>query len=162
MPVGNSLVDLSSTEQADLLLQKAAASSTTIMLPVDYLIADELWEGPLSYTKAETIPPQGVVIACGPETIKEWLPLIAQAQTLFFNGPMGDITRPETLHALQAILVAIACNETAYRVIGGGDTLAAAHHFGVAHAMNFCSTGGGATLTFLAQKPLPGLIALDA
>lgn len=160
--VGMSLIDAHAIEQAHQFMKKIGNSSTKLMLPLDYLVAQGSWKGPLSYVSAMHIPSNTVGIACGPDTITQWKPYIEHAKTIFFNGPMGDLSRPQTTQELHDIMKAIAYNTTAYRVIGGGDTLLAARSFSLDTAMNFCSTGGGATLAFLAGKPLPGLTALES
>jgi phosphoglycerate kinase len=158
--IGKSLVDPSLYNKALFLLHTAATSSTVLMLPLDYIVAKDTFTGPLACYESNRFPHHGVGVACGPATITAWQPLIAQAQTIFFNGPMGDLTRPAASKTLQTLLEVITANTTAYKVIGGGDSLAAAHHFGLASLFDFCSTGGGATLAYLADKPLPGLDAL--
>lgn len=87
----------------------------------------------------------------GPKTIELFKKEIARAKTIFANGTMGAYEQPEYETGSKAILQAIA-DSSAYTVIGGGDAVAATFQFGLEKKMDFLSTGGGATLAFLAEE----------
>lgn len=89
----------------------------------------------------------------GPKTIKLFCEEIKNAKTIFINGTMGVYEKEESREGTKEILQAIA-NSNAYKVAGGGDCIAAIYLFGLEKQFNFLSTGGGATLAFLANKKL--------
>jgi len=97
-------------------------------------------------------------VSIGPKTEIVFAREIAQAKTIFFNGAIGDVGREETLVGMKSILSAMA-ESKAFTVIGGGDSVAVARQFNLASRMDYCSTGGGATLAYLSGKMLPGLAA---
>jgi len=141
------------------ILQKAEQNGVTIHLPIDYLTSTHGWQGPCIYKNAQTITPTDMIISCGPRTIEQWRPYITQAKTIFFNGPMGDLEYPQTTLELESVLRIVA-RSSALTVIGGGSSIAALKSFNLVHDVDFCSTGGGATLAYLSDQPLPGLDAL--
>ena len=110
------------------------------------------------------LPTDGTDTDIGPATIASYQAIIATAQTIFANGTMGVYEQPDSQEGTKAILQAIA-NNKGFTVLGGGDCAAAAQQFGIADKVSFISTGGGATLAYLAaQEPwleLPGLAALN-
>ncbi|MBN1549574.1 phosphoglycerate kinase [Candidatus Babeliales bacterium] len=138
------------------ILEKARETGTRILLPRDYQIANDSFEGPLSYTTSDEIPKNGVGISIGPKTIQAFDKKIAEGQTIFFNGIPGLLKRPETLEGARELLTSMA-HARGYTVIGGGDTVAVARLFNLDHQIDFCSTGGGATLAYLSGTQLPGL-----
>lgn len=115
------------------------------------------------------LPPQVVLptdmqtdnLDIGPQSAKAYAALIAQAKTIIWNGPMGKFEQPPYDQSTRIIAQAIVDNHSANRIIGGGDTLAALEAFGLLDQAGYISTGGGAMLDFLANKPLPALEALN-
>ncbi len=133
------LTDHETLSTTQKILELAHEHSVTIQLPQD---------APENFTDI------------GPETIQEFKKTITQAKTIFANGTMGIYEKSESAHGTQEILRAIA-DSPAYTIIGGGDAASATHLFGLQNHMNFISTGGGATLAFLAaQDPSENLHAL--
>ena len=159
LSVGKSLIDEHSGLLCREILEKAQKRNVMIHMPIDCQIADSTLDGKLSFVDARTMPQESIGISIGPNTIELYRQEIAQAKTIFYNGLMGFVERPETLHGTQSILEAMAQSK-AYTVIGGGDTVGAAESLGIAHALGYCSTGGGATLAYLSGQPLPGIEAL--
>ncbi|MFZ5376234.1 MAG: phosphoglycerate kinase [Patescibacteria group bacterium] len=98
----------------------------------------------------------------GPKTIKLYCELIANAGTIFWNGPMGVFEKPDFSVGTQAIAEAIAqaTSRGAISILGGGDTIAAIDHFELSGNFSFVSTAGGASLEFLSGKEMPGLVAV--
>jgi phosphoglycerate kinase len=141
-----------------LLSQAYTGNNPAVHKPADYLVGSS-WHGPYSYKKSSEITPQDIIVAIGPETVAAWKPIIMNAHTIFFNGPMGDLTNPATTRELQAVLQSVA-QSAAFSVIGGGSSVAALHLFDLVDQVDFCSTGGGATLAYLSDQPLPALDAL--
>lgn len=137
----------------------AGERGVNLHLPIDYLVGVEGWDGALVYKEPHEITPTDTIISIGPQTAELWKPLIMQAKTLFVNGPMGDLAKPTTTHELRTVLQSVT-QAHAYRVVGGGSTVAALKFFNLLNQVDWCSTGGGATLAYLANEPLPALDAL--
>lgn len=155
-------IDETTIKTAQSILTMANTVGVTIMLPTDaYLgIAHDQRSRPLAI---DQIPNNGNIVDIGPKTIEAFSHMLAQAKTIFANGTMGIYENAAYAEGTKKVFQAIA-QSSAFSVIGGGDATAAAHLFGVTDAIDFCSTGGGATLAFLGAhdpfKELPGLKAL--
>lgn len=157
--VGKSLVYDNATTLITDFLKKAKKNNVAIIYPKDYLIATGSIDGPLSIVKANAIGKNDFGISIGPETIKEFAPYIRNAKTILYNCAMGFFSRPETLEGTEKLLKLVGISK-AYSVIAGGESVAATHYFGLQKKMNYLTTGGGAVLTYLAGKKLPGLEVL--
>jgi phosphoglycerate kinase len=101
-----------------------------------------------------------MVLDVGPVTRASFITGFANARTLFWNGPLGVFETPPFDHGTEAIARALA-DLDAYTVLGGGETVAAAHRAGVTDRIDHVSTGGGAALEFLAGRALPGITVLE-
>ncbi len=154
--VGKSLVDASQLEHAKAFLEQTKKLKKEVVIPVDYQVAQGSFNGPLHMISNDQIQNNEIGISIGPKTIELFKHYISQAKTIFFNGLIGDDERPETLEGVKALFNAIA-NSKAYTVIGGGDSVGIVQAMGLTDKMDYLSTGGGATLTYLAEQPLPGL-----
>jgi phosphoglycerate kinase len=95
----------------------------------------------------------------GPATREAFAAAVAQARTLFWNGPLGVFEKPPFDAGTRALAEALA-SCPGFSVIGGGETVAAAHQAGVTARIGHVSTGGGAALELLAGKELPGVAVL--
>jgi phosphoglycerate kinase len=95
----------------------------------------------------------------GPETIEQFERLLGPAKTIFWNGPMGVFEKPPFDRGTVALAKAVAASK-AITVVGGGESVQAARAAGVADRFTHVSTGGGASLEFLAEGTLPGIEAL--
>jgi len=149
-PVGKSLVENDKLELAGDLLSQTSARNFQFRLPVDHVIAR-------SPSSADT---RTVDVA---DTPADWMGLdIGPARTIVWNGPMGMFERPPfaagTLGIARAVAEATAKGATT--IVGGGDSVAAVEEAGVADKISHISTGGGASLEFLAGRELPGVEAL--
>ena len=96
----------------------------------------------------------------GPETVKGFAAIIQTAKTIIWAGPMGAYEEEKYAGGTRSIAEAIV-SSPAFKIAGGGDTLAALNKFGYLERFDFVSTGGGAMLEFIAKGTLPGLEALD-
>ena len=155
-PVGKSLVDDKKLNECKELLSEAEKKNVTIMFPVDYQVADQTIDGPLSIVDADAFSENAVGVSIGPKTAELFAQEIKSAGTIFYNGAMGFHHRPDTLEGMRSVFQAMQASN-AYTVVGGGDSITTAQRLGFGDAFSFCSTGGGATLTYLSGHELPGL-----
>lgn len=161
--VGESRVEEGQLETVKNLLLKAKAEGVDFELPVDVVVAKDPQASSGKEVSAQSIPADAMGLDIGPETIHRFVRLIAEAETVLLNGPMGVFEREPFASGTRDIIDAIA-KARAYTVIGGGDSVAAVAAFGHMEDMDHVSTGGGATLRFLEGKTLPALepLLLDA
>lgn len=162
---GNSLVEEDKLELAKALLTKAASMGKTIALPADSIAADKF--DPAAQVKnvlSHEIPEGWMGLDIGFTARFEYDHLIQQAGTILWNGPMGVFEMEPFAQGTNAIAdsVAKATKEGAFSLVGGGDSVAAVEKAGLAHAISFISTGGGAMLELLEGKVLPGVAAILA
>ena len=154
-PTGKSLVEREKIDLAKGLLARAGGK---IHLPVDHVVAAELKEGAPSQT-VETIPDGMMGLDIGPKTVAQYEGFIASARTIIWNGPMGVFEKPPFDQGTMALAHAVA-ESSAVSVVGGGDSEKAVKTAGVSDKISHISTGGGASLEFLAGVELPGVTAL--
>jgi phosphoglycerate kinase len=154
-PTGKSLVEDDKLELARSLL---ASIGGKIMLPVDHVVVSELKEG-APFEIADSVPPDKMGVDIGPKTVGQFAKVIAGAKTIIWNGPMGVFEKPPFDKGTVAIAKAVA-ESGAVSVVGGGDSEKAIKSAGVAGKISHISTGGGASLEFLAGITLPGVAAL--
>jgi phosphoglycerate kinase len=105
------------------------------------------------------VPAGWLGLDIGPDTRRRFVGHIAQAGTIFWNGPMGVFEWEQFAEGTRAVAKAIA-DADAYSVVGGGDSVRAVHELGLADRISWVSTGGGASLEFLEGKDLPGVVAI--
>jgi len=166
-PVGKSLSEPDKLETARAALSKAKERAVKFLLPVDSYIVEQIefnarTVSPGKYTAPnETIPDGWMGVDIGPATITLFSSEIANARTVFWNGPMGVFEIKDCAKGTFAIAEAIAANSKAVSIIGGGDSVKAVKKAGVANKISFISTGGGASLELLQGKELPGVAALS-
>jgi phosphoglycerate kinase len=155
LPTGKSLVEEDKVELAKSLL---AELGTKLMLPVDHVVVSEIAAG-AAHEEVETIPDGKIAVDIGPKTIAAYAAVIASAKTVIWNGPMGIFEKPPFDTGTVALAKAVA-NSGATSVVGGGDSEKAIKAAGVTSKITHVSTGGGASLEFLAGIELPGVKAL--
>lgn len=163
--VGSSLCERDMADQARAIMEKAAAGGCEIVLPVDGLLAREFKANADHRTAAVTDIQDGeMMLDAGPATVELVGQKLAGAKTLVWNGPFGAFELVPFDSATNAV-AATAANLTAQgrllSVAGGGDTVAALEHAGVAARFSYVSTAGGAFLEWLEGKVLPGVAALE-
>jgi phosphoglycerate kinase len=152
---GKSLVEPDKVDLAKEILQDAGDK---LMLPADHVVAAELKEG-ADHSVVETIPEGMMGVDIGPKSVGQYSAEIAKAKTIIWNGPMGVFEKPPFDKGTVAIAQAVA-SSGATSVVGGGDSEKAIKSAGVASKITHVSTGGGATLEYLAGLELPGVAAL--
>jgi len=158
-PVGKSLVEEDKIDLASQLLQQAKSHKMKFLLPVDHVVADKIDVNALVQT-VKQIPANLMALDIGPKTIDAFTKEIAGARTIVWNGPMGVFEVAPFAKGTFKIAHAVADNEGATSIVGGGDSVSAVHAAGVADRITHISTGGGASLEFLEGKKLPGVEAL--
>ena len=161
--VGNSLVEDEMLETAQKILTRAARLKKRFELPSDHLVASGLdVERPEDVSVAtDAIGEQRIGLDIGPDTRRRYTRIIAEAGTVFWNGPMGVFEHPLFADGTIEIARAIAASD-AFSVIGGGDSASAVKVAGVEDQIDHVSTGGGASLEFVEGRALPGIEALRA
>ncbi len=159
---GKSLVETDKIDVAKAALKKAEARGVKFLLPVDHCLADKFAADAKTqlFSGDGPFPAEWMALDIGPATVKLFSEEIAEAATIMWNGPMGVAEFPAFAKGTNAIAKALAKNEDAITIVGGGDSVAALHHSGVAEKITHISTGGGASLEFLEGKTLPGVAAL--
>jgi phosphoglycerate kinase len=162
LPVGKSLVEPDLVETAKDLLARATAKGVRLELPVDHVVAEKIDAGAAAETLdvTDTAIGERMGLDIGPKTVELYASVIKDARTVVWNGPMGvfeiDAFAAGTIGVANAVAAV-----TGTTIIGGGDSVAAVHRAGVADKMTHISTGGGASLEFLAGQTLPGVAALN-
>ncbi len=154
-PTGKSLVE---DDKVDLAKDLLARAGNKLLLPKDHVVVTELKEGAASSVVTE-IPDGTMAVDIGPATVDEYAAVIAKAKTIIWNGPMGVFEKPPFDRGTVAVAKAVAASG-AVSVVGGGDSEKAIKSAGVTDKISHVSTGGGASLEFLAGDELPGVAAL--
>ncbi|RDI44602.1 phosphoglycerate kinase [Aquicella lusitana] len=159
--VGKSLYEPDLIDEAERLTLEAKERGAEIPVPIDVVVAERFAEGTESYVRlVSQIDDNEKIFDIGPDTIKNFVSIIKKAKTILWNGPIGAFEIEEFSKGTQAIAKAIA-ESKAFKVAGGGDTLAAIEKYRIASKIDYISTGGGAFLAFLEGKKLPVIEALE-
>ena len=159
--VGTSLKEEDWVERAAAMLKKAEERGVKLLLPVDVVCADKFAEDARTETvSVDAIPANMMGLDIGPETSKLYADAIAEGATVFWNGPMGVFEMDAFAAGTKAVALAVAENQQADTIIGGGDSVAAVNKFDLADRMTFISTGGGASMELVQGEALPGVEAL--
>jgi phosphoglycerate kinase len=131
-----------------------------VALPIDVVAASAFQaEADAKVVAAEAVPEGWLGLDIGPRTRQLFAAKIADAGTVFWNGPMGVFEWPRFAEGTEAVARAVA-NSGGHTVVGGGDSVRAVQELGLADRMDWVSTGGGASLEFLEGKELPGVVAI--
>ncbi len=137
--------------------------SFPVVLPVDVVAAAAFEEDAESrVTPYGELPDGWLGLDIGPETRARFADEIAQAKTIFWNGPMGVFEWPRFAEGTRAVAEAVARNDGAFTVVGGADSIRALTEMGLVDRVDWASTGGGAALELLEGKELPGVAALPS
>lgn len=136
--MGSSMVDEDSAE----LLKGIDINDPRLILPTDFIVFDNK------------------ILDIGDKTMKDYIDRISRAKMIIWNGPMGLFENPVFAKGTNEIIMAMA-NSSAYKIVGGGDSISALDKTGLLSKFDFVSIGGGAMLAFLAGEEMPGLKALE-
>ncbi len=160
-PVGKSLhEDIDAQRLAHKLLERSGRVNCTLQLPTDILIADRFdADAAIEVVPSDAIPEWGMGVDIGPRTAGAYAEAIADAGTVFWNGPMGAFEIPPFADGTRVVAEAMAAS-SAVTVAGGGDSGAALAQWGLDDKLTHASTGGGASLEMLEGRVLPGVAAL--
>jgi len=158
--VGKSLVEKDKQETALNILSHAKEKGVDLRLPSDHILAEKKEPDSSSQTTDKfPFPKDMMALDIGPETAKTYSEILKEAKTIFWNGPMGVFEIDKFAQGTLKIAHAVADSD-ALSVIGGGDSVAAVDKAGVSDKISHISTGGGASLEFIAFETLPGIEAL--
>jgi phosphoglycerate kinase len=163
--VGKSLVEDERLELARELMAQAEKSGVRFLLPSDNVVVDKAqWDEKPDTAKPRTCGVSDIAaneagLDIGPEAIGQFRRELQSAKTVVWNGPMGVFEHPPFDEGTRAV-AAIVASVSGVTIVGGGDSVAAITEAGVADKITHVSTGGGASLEFLAGDVLPGVAAL--
>ena len=164
--VAKSLCEYDLADTAREIAAKAEAAGCAILLPRDVVVAEEFRaDPPIRTVRAEEVPAGHMILDAGPDSVAHIRTVLDGCATLVWNGPLGAFE----MHPFDAATVAAARHAAELTragklvsVAGGGDTVAALNHAGVAEEFSYVSTAGGAFLEWMEGKTLPGVAALEA
>lgn len=161
--VGESLVEHDRLQEANEILDVAAASDTALLLPCDHVCAKRIAQDPSVKVVSDSIPNGWMGLDIGPETQTLYSKTLLLAKTILWNGPMGVFeTEPFDVGTAQvAKAISKATTRGAISIVGGGDTAAAVSSIGLESQITHISTGGGASLQLLAGKSFKSVEMLD-
>jgi phosphoglycerate kinase len=167
--VGGSLCEKDMADTARAILEEAQARGCHVLLPDDVVVATEVKPGAQARTahlsKPGDLRPEDKILDAGPNATAQIVDAMRESKTLIWNGPLGVFEVPPfdraTVEAAREA-GALARSGALIAVAGGGDTVAALNHAGVADQFTFVSTAGGAFLEWMEGKTLPGVAALQA
>jgi phosphoglycerate kinase len=164
--VGKSLCEHDLIDTANAIFESADAAGCTIHLPYDVVVSKQFAPNPPTRTvNVHEVAEDEMILDVGPAAVEALGDAIKNCRTLVWNGPLGAFETPPfdtATVALAKTAAALTVDGSLVSVAGGGDTVAALNHAGVAAQFSFVSTAGGAFLEWMEGKPLPGVDALKA
>jgi phosphoglycerate kinase len=164
--IGKSLCERELTGEANAIFDRADEAGCTIHLPYDVVVAKELAPNPpsLRTCNVHEVQADEMILDVGPAAVEALADVLKTCRTLVWNGPLGAFETPpfdEATVALARTAAALTKEGSLVSVAGGGDTVAALNHAGVAQDFTFVSTAGGAFLEWMEGRTLPGVAALE-
>ena len=166
LEIGRSLAEQALAATARAVIEHAAQAACELVLPVDVVVAEALEPGAATATvAADRVPAKAMILDIGPKTAALAARKLEDCRTLLWNGPLGAFETPPFDRGTTRLARAAAALTEAGRLVsvaGGGDTLAALNHAGVAAGFSYLSAAGGAFLEWLEGRELPGVKALEA
>jgi phosphoglycerate kinase len=159
--VGKSLVEDDKLETALTILGKAKEKGVNFLLPLDHVLSTAIDKADnVTTVDSFPFPADMMALDIGPKTIAKYAKIISKAKTIFWNGPLGVFEASFYARGTMEIAQAVA-DSKALSIVGGGDSVAAIYKARVADKISHISTGGGASLEYLAYETLPGIEALE-
>jgi phosphoglycerate kinase len=164
--VGKSLCEHDLTGEANSIMDRADEAGCTVHLPYDVVVAKEFAPNPpsLRTCNVHEVAPDEMILDVGPAAVEALADALKTCRTLVWNGPLGAFETPPfdtATVALAKTAAALTQDGSLVSVAGGGDTVAALNHAGVAQDFTFVSTAGGAFLEWMEGRVLPGVAALE-
>lgn len=161
-PIGTSLVESDQISTAAEYIRRAEQQGVTLVLPTDIVVAPRFAaDAPATVVSADAIPSDHMGLDIGPASAQLFADAIREAQTVFWNGPMGVFEMPAFAEGTRQVAEALT-QVNGLSVVGGGDSAAAVRQLGFTdEQFGHISTGGGASLEYLEGKSLPGLAVLE-
>ena len=160
--VGTSLLQEDQLDQVKGFLTEAEKRGVELVLPVDVLVTAEFGNVEHDVVGTDSIPADKMGLDIGPKSRELFASKLADAKTVFWNGPMGVFEIETYAGGTRAVAEALVKSE-AFTVVGGGDSAAAVRALGLPEdGFSHISTGGGASLEFLEGKELPGISVLES
>jgi len=161
LSIGKSLLEEDKVALAREILDSCKEAGKTVALPSDFVVAKSPDDGANAKTVGINKIPDGLMaLDVGARTLEQFERLLGPAKTIFWNGPMGVFEKPPFDKGTMGVARMVAASP-AVTVVGGGESVQAAHAAGVTGKFTHVSTGGGASLEFLAEGKLPGVEALE-
>ncbi len=164
LSVGASIVEEDAVDTAMQILRECGRKDVHVLLPLDVVIADSFSNDARKKVVAKELIPEGWMgLDIGPLSVRVFRDALKGAKTILWNGPMGVFEFDNFSDGTRGVASAIAdvTAEGAISIVGGGDTASAVAKVGLEDKMSYVSTGGGASLAFLAGQPLPAIEALE-
>jgi len=164
--VGKSLCEHDLSATAEAIMNAADAAGCTVHLPYDVVVAKEFAADPpsLRVCNVHEVAADEMILDVGPQAVEALADVLKTCRTLVWNGPLGAFETPPfdaATVALAQTAAALSKEGSLVSVAGGGDTVAALNHAGVAGDFTYISTAGGAFLEWMEGKELPGVAALE-
>ncbi len=162
--IGNSLFEEERVETCREILIEAKKKNVQIHLPQDSIIADKFDNNTNTQNcQSDQIPDGWMGLDIGGDAISTFSNVLTQSKTILWNGPMGVFEMSTFENGTKSIAkaVALATDNGAFSLIGGGDSSAAVKKFGYTNQVSYVSTGGGALLEYFEGKKLPGIVAIE-
>ena len=164
--VGKSLCEHEMADKAEAILDAADKAGCTVHLPYDVVVAKEFAANPpsLRTCNVHEVAADEMILDVGPQAVEALADVLKTCRTLVWNGPLGAFETPpfdEATVALAKTAAALTREGSLVSVAGGGDTVAALNHAGVAGDFTYVSTAGGAFLEWMEGRELPGVAALQ-
>ena len=159
--MADSLVERDKIPVAREILDEATRRFIRVLLPTDLVVTDNLDNPTLIETvPVDAVPPGTMAVDIGEQSRRAITEALAKCKTILWNGPLGVFEKSPFDSGTVAVAAAVGMSD-GFTVIGGGETVAAARQAGIIDNLGHVSTGGGASLEFLAGKALPGITILE-
>jgi phosphoglycerate kinase len=161
--IGNSLCETERLETCREILALAAEKNVRILLPQDSICADAFSnDAHIQNTPSNDVPDGWMGLDIGADASAAYRKVILESKTVLWNGPMGVFEMSNFSQGTKTVAEAVAeaTDAGSFTLIGGGDSAAAIHKFGLADRVSYVSTGGGALLEYFEGKVLPGIAAV--